>query len=135
MQPNEGLNRRQARYLRDLQPLVGSTTLAYREETLNEVDPLSRRPNFVPHAKVPLFWDSEVPYGEDLGRKSQHLLADAQLSLMNVNAMRLSLEFDDLIREGYYQDSFYGDEGESTKDSRIEARAGCFCRLDNFVSR
>jgi hypothetical protein len=36
----------------------------------------------------------------------------------------LSPEFVDLTREEYSQDSFYGDEGEWTKDSRIEARAG-----------
>jgi hypothetical protein len=38
--------------------------------------------------------------------------------------LQLSLEFADLIREGYSQDSFYGDEGEWTKDSRIQAMDG-----------
>jgi hypothetical protein len=57
------------------------------------------------------------------------LLEDAQLHLPIVNALRLSLEFSDLIREGYSQDSFYGDEGEWTKDSRIEAIAGYFWHL------
>jgi hypothetical protein len=47
--------------MRDLQPFAGSMTLAYRKGALNEVDPLSRRPDFVPHAIVPLFWDGEVP--------------------------------------------------------------------------
>jgi hypothetical protein len=42
---------------------------------------------------------------------------------MTVNALHVSLEFVVFIREGYSQDSFYGDEGEWTKDSRIEARA------------
>jgi hypothetical protein len=42
------------------------------------------------------------------------LLEDAQLKLLNVNAMWLNHEFADLIREGYSQDSFYGDEGEWT---------------------
>jgi hypothetical protein len=42
---------------------------------------------------------------------------------MTVKALQLSLEFVDLIREGYSQDSFYGDEGEWTKDSRVETRA------------
>jgi hypothetical protein len=60
-QPNNTLNKRQARYLRDLQPFVGSMTLAYRTGALNEADPLSRRPDFVPHAIVPLSWDGEVP--------------------------------------------------------------------------
>jgi hypothetical protein len=51
------LNKRQAsRYLRDLQPFVGSMTLAYRKGALNEADPLSRCPTFVPQATVPLFW-------------------------------------------------------------------------------
>jgi hypothetical protein len=59
------LNKRQARYLRDLQPFVGSMTLAYRKGAMNEAYPLSRRPNFVPHAKVPLFWDGEVPLNRD----------------------------------------------------------------------
>jgi hypothetical protein len=36
--------------------------------------------------------------------------------------LQLSHEFADLIREGYPQDSFYGDEGEWTKDSQIDAR-------------
>jgi hypothetical protein len=54
-------NKRQARYLRDLQPFVGSMTLAYCKGALNEADPLSRRPDFVPHATVSLSWDGEVP--------------------------------------------------------------------------
>jgi hypothetical protein len=60
MQPNKMLNKRQARCLRNLQPFVGSMTLAYRKEALDEVDPLSRRPDFVSHAAFPLFWDGEV---------------------------------------------------------------------------
>jgi hypothetical protein len=52
--------------------------------------------------------------------------SDAHLNLLTVNALHLSHEFADLIREGYSQDSFYGDEGEWTKDSRIEARDGFF---------
>jgi hypothetical protein len=60
-QPNNRLNKRQARHLRDLQPFVGSMTLAYRKGALNEVDPLGRRQDFVPHATVPLFWEGEVP--------------------------------------------------------------------------
>jgi hypothetical protein len=47
MQPNNMLDKRQARELRDLQPFVGSMTLAYRKGALNEDDPLSRRPDFV----------------------------------------------------------------------------------------
>jgi hypothetical protein len=101
-------------------------TLAYRKGALNEADPLSRRPDFVPHATVPLFWYGEVPPYRELRRKSQLLFGDAQLNLLIVNALQLSHEFVDLIPEGYSQDSFYGDEGEWTKDSRIEARDGYF---------
>jgi hypothetical protein len=58
------------------------------------------------------------------------LLEDPQLNLMTINELQLSHEFADHIREGYSQDSFYGDEGEWTKDSRVEAIAGHFWRLD-----
>jgi hypothetical protein len=51
---------------------------------------------------------------------------------MTVNALHLSHDFADLIREGYAQDSSYGDEGEWTKDSRIKARAGYLWRLDRL---
>jgi hypothetical protein len=51
---------------------------------------------------------------------------------MIVNALRLSVEFVDLIREVYSQDSFNGDEGEWTKDSRTEAIAWYFRRLDRL---
>jgi hypothetical protein len=50
------LNIRQARYLRDLQPYVGSVTLAYRKGALNEAYPLSRRLDSVLEATVPLLW-------------------------------------------------------------------------------
>jgi hypothetical protein len=76
--------------------------------------------------------DGEVPSDRELRRKSQLLLEDAQLNLMTVNALQLSLDFTYRIREGYSQDSFYGDEGEWTKGSRIEAIAGYFWRLDRF---
>jgi hypothetical protein len=99
------LNKRQARYLRDLQPFVGSMKLAYREGALNS---LSRRPDFVPQATVPLFWDGEVPSDPELRRKSQLMFEDAQLNLLTVNALQLYPEFVDLIREWYSQDSFYG---------------------------
>jgi hypothetical protein len=61
MQPNNRLNKRQARYMRELQPFVGSMTLAYRKGAVNEADPLGRRPFFVPHATIPLLWDGEIP--------------------------------------------------------------------------
>jgi hypothetical protein len=103
-QPNNKMNKRQERYLRNLQPLVGSMTLAYRKGAGNEAYPLSRRPYFVPHAIVPLFWDVEVPSDEKLRRKTQPLLEDAHVNVININALRLSLEFANLIREGYSQD-------------------------------
>jgi hypothetical protein len=59
-QPNNKLNKRQARYIRGLQPFMGSMTLAHPKGALNEVDPLSRRPDIVPHATIPLFWNGEV---------------------------------------------------------------------------
>jgi hypothetical protein len=46
----------------------------------------------------------------------------------------MSHEFADLIREGCSQESLYGDEGEWTKDHRIEARAWYFWGLDRFYA-
>jgi hypothetical protein len=62
----------------------------------------------------------------------QSLLDDVQLNVMIVNALRLSHEFADIIREGYSQGSFYGDESGWTKDNRIEAKDVTFWRLDRF---
>jgi hypothetical protein len=132
MQPNNGLNKRQARYLRDLQPFVGSMTLAYRKGALNEAGPLSWRTDFVPQATIPLFWDGEVSSDRELRRKSELLFEDAHLNFVTINALHQSHEFADLIREGYSQDSVYGDEGEWTKDSRIEAIDGYVWRLDRL---
>jgi hypothetical protein len=56
--------------MRDLQPFVGSMTLAYCKGAMNEADPLSRRPDFVLQATVPLLWDGEVPSYRELRRKS-----------------------------------------------------------------
>jgi hypothetical protein len=60
MLTNNNLSKRQARYLWDLQPFVGTITLAYRKGAINEADMLSRRLDFVYHARVPLFTDGEV---------------------------------------------------------------------------
>jgi hypothetical protein len=38
--------------------------------------------------------------------------------------LMLCPEFADFIREGYSEDSFYGDGGECTKDNRIRVRRG-----------
>jgi hypothetical protein len=43
------------------------------------------------------------------------MLKGAQINSMIVNALRLSHEVVDLSREGYSQDSFYGDEGFERK--------------------
>jgi hypothetical protein len=51
---------------------------------------------------------------------------------MIFNVLQLSHEFDDLVREGYSKDSFYGDDNEWTRDNRIENRAGNFSRLDRL---
>jgi hypothetical protein len=133
-QPNNRLNKRQARYLRILQPFVGSMSLAYRKGALNEARPLSWRPDFVHHATIPLFWDGEVPSDRELRRKSQLLFEDAQLNLMTVNVLQLSHKLAGLIREGYSQDSFYGDEGEWTRDNMIEARDGYSWRLNRLCT-
>jgi hypothetical protein len=45
MQRDNKVNKRQARYLRDLQPFVCSMTLAYRKGAPNEDDPLNRFPS------------------------------------------------------------------------------------------
>jgi hypothetical protein len=58
------------------------------------------------------------------------MLEEVMLNLLTNNALRLSLEFADLIREGYSQDSFYEDEGEWTKNSGIEARVRYFWHLN-----
>jgi hypothetical protein len=110
----------------DVHPFVGSTTLAYRKGALNNADPLSRRLHFVPQAIVPLFWNGEVSSDTDFRRKSQPLFKDGHLNIMTVNALRLSSEFVDLVHHDYSQDSFYGEVGEWTKDSRIEAIARHF---------
>jgi hypothetical protein len=94
--------------------------------------PLSRRPDFVPQATLPLFWDGEDPSYRELRRKFKPLLEDAQLNLLTTNALRVNHEFVDIIHEGYSRDSFYRDEGERTKDSRIEARAWYFWRLNRL---
>jgi hypothetical protein len=132
MQPNNKLNKRQASYVRDLQPFVGSMTLAYRKGALNEAYPLSRRLDFEPQGRVPLFWDGEVPSNEKLRRKSQPQLDDAQANSMNVNALRLSPQFAYLVCEKYSRDSFHEDDGEWTKDSWINAIAGYFWHLDRL---
>jgi hypothetical protein len=46
---------------------------------------------------------------------------------MNINALRLSHAFAYLVREGYSQDSFYGNEGKCSKDSRLEAGLKLSC--------
>jgi hypothetical protein len=59
-QPINMLSKRQARYRRDLQPFVGSMTLAYRKGVVNEAVPLSRRPFTSGHIYIVLGWRSFV---------------------------------------------------------------------------
>jgi hypothetical protein len=107
-------------------------TFAYRKGALSEEGPLSRRSDSVPQAAVPLFWDGGVMLQSDLRQKFEPLLDDAHLKLLRLNALQLSPDLVDFNREGYSQDSFYGDEGEWTKDSRIEAKEGYFWLLDRL---
>jgi hypothetical protein len=63
-------------------PLSGAAAAAppagaCRKGALNEANLLSRRPNFVPKATIPLFWDGEVSAYRELRWKSQLLLEDA----------------------------------------------------------
>jgi hypothetical protein len=99
-QPNNILNKRQARYLRDLQPFVGSMTLAYHKKALNEADQLSRRIDLVAKATISLFCDGEAQSDSELRWKSQPMFKVAQLNEPIVNALRLKTEFADLVREG-----------------------------------
>jgi hypothetical protein len=61
MQPSDRLNKRQARYMCDLQPFMGAMSLAYRKGSRNEADPLSQRADFYAQARLPLFWNGDVP--------------------------------------------------------------------------
>jgi hypothetical protein len=126
------LNKWQARYMRDLQPFVGSMTLAHRKIALNEVDPLSRRPDFVPlcHISIIMGWRGSVRYR--FTTEVRAAVRRREVKSTNVNALRLSLEFDYLVREGYSRDSLYEDEGEWARESRIEVRARYFSRLDRL---
>jgi hypothetical protein len=76
--------------------------------------------------------DGEVPSYRELRRKSQPPLEDPQFNLLTINALRLSHELVDRIREGYSQDSFQGDKGVWTRYNRIEAKVGYFWRLDRL---
>jgi hypothetical protein len=59
-QPQARMNKRQARYLRGLQPLVDTVALVYRKVAMCEGDSLSRKPYFLPLAATPKFRDGEV---------------------------------------------------------------------------
>jgi hypothetical protein len=60
MQPNDRLNKRHARYVRDLQPFTGAITLTYRKGSMSEADPLSRRADFYGQPNRPMFRDGNV---------------------------------------------------------------------------
>jgi hypothetical protein len=93
----------------------------------------------VPQSTIILFWVDEVPSEDNnLRRNSQSLLNDAHLHSMSFDKLRMISEVTDLIREGHFKYSFYGEECEWTKDSQIEARRvhsahGYFWRM--FVPR
>jgi hypothetical protein len=112
---------------------MGTMTLAYCEGGMNEVNPLSRRVDFVLKAKYPSFEDVEVPsVKSNLRRKSRLLLDDTQLNLMIVDPLRLSHDFVDLLHKGYSKDLLHGDDSEWTRNSQIDARGGHFWRRDRL---
>jgi hypothetical protein len=71
LQSNDMLNKRHARYVRDLHPFTGTMTLAYRKGSKNEVDPLSRRADCYAQPSLPLFWNSDMPHSFDPREQSQ----------------------------------------------------------------
>jgi hypothetical protein len=122
--------------MRDLQPFVGTMTLAYRKGAMNEADSLSRRQYFIPQATVHFLGDGEVASNAKLRRKSKPLLDDAQLNSMTGNALRLSPEFVKLIREGYSQDSrFMGTRVSGRKTPGLKPQLETFGVLIAFVFR
>jgi hypothetical protein len=129
------LNKRQARFLRDLQRFVGSRTLAYLKGAMNEDDPLSRRPYLIPQATVPLFWDGEVPSHTELRRKSQPLLEDEKLNLLNVNALRLGHEFVDPVCDGTPKTNFMGTRVSGQETVGLKPKLDTFGISIAFVFR
>jgi hypothetical protein len=82
--------------------------------------------------------DGEIPSEDNRHWKSHSLLEDTHLSLLTVNALRRSHELIDLVHEGYYQDSFYGDDRKrvSGRDAvRLEGEVGAFGVSVESVSR
>jgi hypothetical protein len=102
---------------------------------LNEANPSTRRPYFVPHATFPLFWDGEVPPYADLRRKSKPLLEDAQLNLLTVNALWLSHEFVDLVHEGTPKIRFMGTRVSGQVAVGLKPRLGTFGVSIAFIFR
>jgi hypothetical protein len=132
---NNRLSKWEARNSQDLQPFVGLMTLAYRKGAMNEADPFSRTPHFVPEATAPLFWDGEVPSQEDIRRKSLPLLEDAHLSSTTFSALRLSPKLADLVREGYPRTHFMGTRVSRRKTVRLKPELCTFGVSIAFVPR
>jgi hypothetical protein len=63
------------------------------------------------------------------------LLEDSLLDLLIVNALRLSLEFADLIREGYSKDSFMGTRVSGRKTAGLKLELNNLGVSIPFVSR
>jgi hypothetical protein len=138
IKPNDRLNIRQARYARDLQPFTDATTLAYRNGSRNEANPLSRRADFHAHASHALLWDGDVsqyvnlrehshlPRNHDAPMASPNLRHD--LSSLSAHFMRIYQKLSEMVRLGNTKDSFYVNDGEWTKGGQIIARHVCFWR-------
>ena len=127
-QPAESLNRRQSRYVRDLQPYVGSISLAYRKGKWNEADPLSRRPDFKPISFGGLYWTGDVPDAAGTLLCTHHPYRAAELSTLTANTLSLDNDFLDSIKTGYVADSFYSTNGGWIESGHVVYHDGLYWR-------
>lgn len=123
-QPAERLNRRQVRYVRDLQPYVGSISLAYRKGKWNEADPLSRRPDFRPLSFGGIYWTGDVPDTHECMQSPQN----AVLSTMHASKLMIDDDILDSIKVGYGADSFYSSDGGWKESGHVVQTDGLFWR-------
>jgi hypothetical protein len=85
-QPNDKLNKREARFVRDLQLFMGAMTLAYCKDSKTEAYTLSRRADFYAQPSLPLFWDCDVPHHVNPREQSQLPRSrDAAMASQNVD--------------------------------------------------
>mmetsp|Transcript_32607 Transcript_32607/g.82239 ORF Transcript_32607/g.82239 Transcript_32607/m.82239 type:complete len:736 (-) Transcript_32607:576-2783(-) len=126
-QPAERLNRRQVRYVRDLQPLVGSISLAHRKGKWNEADPLSRRPDFKPIGFGGLYWTGDVPDAAE-SLVSEHRPCTAVLSAVSASSLSLDDNILHLIKAGYAEDAFYSLWGGWKQSGHVVEHDGYFWR-------